>query len=167
MANTITTFDIRLQQPLEKEIGGLIVIKTTIYRNFTTTPSVRTYFFFNLSDFLYEDESEDKEYFYEYLRRERVDNANTILMNIIMLVDNETSSSTYSIMNNVTYHVSLHICDITTNLTEEQAIQESFDAAIVVQRLAFQASIDALERKLFEVEENMHGKKESSCMICL
>lgn len=88
-------------------------------------------------------------------------------MNFTMLVDIETSSPAYSIMNNVTFNLSFHIREVTTNVTEEQAIQESFDAAVVVQIPASRESINLFERKIFEVEENIHDKVENICMICL
>lgn len=112
MDETVTTFDITYGLSSD-ENGGLIILHSKIFRNFSTTPSMNL-FHFNQGDFLYEESSEEKAYFYMSLLNEGVEiiDASRILSSLITKSEEITSVPEYSIMQDVRLYLSLHICEV-------------------------------------------------------
>lgn len=83
-----------------------------------------------------------------------------------MIGEEITSFPAYSLMQNVTLYLSLHICAVSSTLTEEQTIQESFDIAKYVQTPASEDSILSLKKKCL-LGKKGEDKADVTCMICL
>ncbi|XP_010424270.1 PREDICTED: E3 ubiquitin-protein ligase RNF181-like [Camelina sativa] len=167
----VTTYEFnRIEESMEEGRGGKITVEVKIYRNFTTVPRLRS-FSFKYPEFIHEEESEDKEELYGCLLGDgvEVEDINSLLMDLILRVNEITSSPTYSMLSNIIFNLSLHLYEVIDNMdvTEEQIIEESFNSAVVVRRPASQDFIDLLQRKTFDSSESSANQKDSSCPICL
>lgn len=80
--------------------------------------------------------------------------ASRILSSLVTVTEEITLFPNYSILKNVTLYLSIHILEFVATMTEEQAIQESFDIARSVQRSASEDSIYSLKKEMFVGVEN-------------
>ena len=167
MNPTITTFEITYGLSTS-ENSGVVILNSKIFKNFLTPPSLNS-FHFKLEDFLYGDTYEDKAFFYMSLLNEGIEviDASMILSSLISICEDVTTFPNYSILTNVILYLSLHICEVMPTMTEEHAIQESFNMAHVVQRPASEDSIFSLEKEMFVGDGNGEDNEDNTCLICL
>lgn len=167
MSQTISSFEITYSLS-SSESSGLVNVQSKIYKNYSTSPSMHS-FHFKQGDLIFGEASVDKANFYVSLLNEGVEivDASRILSRLVTLTEDLTSFPSYSILTNVTLYLTLHILEIPSRMTEEQAIQESIDIAQAVQRPASEDSIYSLKKEMFIGNENEESKVDTTCMICL
>lgn len=85
MSQKISSFEITYKVS-SSETSGLVIIQSKIYKKISTTPSMNS-FHFKQCDFIFEDASVDKAYFYVSLLNEEVKivDASRILSRLVTL----------------------------------------------------------------------------------